>query len=157
MADVLIYSKDFAMHSDGLGQPRYWHSSAPVFGEVRVGDRLWVITSGKSIGREPEYAGFLVAVWQVQAVVKNPGDDPAYPARKFGRRVIASDVDSIEFSEPVHVDDLIRPSDGDRHVSIGRFLRMPRRLNDEMLRRFRAAAGPEMAVKWLVGRMRDER
>jgi len=151
MADVLIYSKDFVRPADGMGKPRCWHSSAPVFGDVRVGDRVWVITSGKSIGHKPDHAGFLVAVWQVQAVVNNPGDDPAYPTRKFHRRVIASDVDSIEFTEPVCVDDLIRPRDGDQRVSIGRFLRMPRRLDDEMLRQFRAAAGPELALKWLTG------
>ena len=151
MADVLIYSKDYDLWPTEPERTRYWHSSAPVFGEVRVGDRLWVITSGRSIGHEPEQAGFLVAVWHVQAVVKNPGDDPAYPPRKFSRRVIASDVDSIEFSEPVRVDDLIRPSDGDQHVSIGRFLRMPRRLNDEILRQFRVAGGPELAIKWLTG------
>lgn len=150
MADVLIYSKDFVMHADALGQPRHWHSSAPVFGELALGDRLWLVTSGKSIGQKPKQAGFLVAVWQVQSVVKNPGDDPMYPTRKFHRRVIASDVDSIEFSEPVRVDHLIRQSDGDQQVSIGRFLRMPRRLNDETLRQFRAAAGPERALKWLT-------
>ncbi len=135
----------------GLERCRHWHSSAPVFGEILPGDRLWVVTSGKSIGQEAKQAGFLVAVWQVQSVVKNPGDDPMYPTRKFHRRVVASDVDSIEFSEPVLVDHLIRQSDGDQKVSIGRFLRMPRRLNDETLRQFRAAAGPERALKWLTG------
>ena len=151
MADVLIYSKDYDLWPTEPERTRYWHSSAPVFGDVRVGDRLWVITSGKSIGHERKQEGFLVAVWQVQAVVKNAGDNPAYPPRKFTRRVIASDVDSIDFSEPVRIADLIRLSGGDQRVSIGRFLRMPRRLNDAMLRQFRAAAGPELAIKWLTG------
>ena len=80
MADVLIYSKDFVMHADALGQPRYWHSSAPVFGKLALGDRLWLVTSGQALKHEAERAGFLVAVWQVAQVQPNPGDEPDGPS-----------------------------------------------------------------------------
>lgn len=151
MTDVLVYSKDFQPTND----LHYWHSNASVFGSLIVGDRLWVVTSGKAIDRKPTSAAYLVAVWQVLEVIENPDDDPNFPARKFAHRVIGSDTDSVTFHDPVNVDNLIRPDDADQETAIGRFLRMPRRLGESQLRQLKAAAGSELAMRWLTGKRKS--
>jgi hypothetical protein len=148
MTDVLVYSKNY----EASHEPHYWHSNASVFGSLIVGDRLWVVTSGKPIACEPATAAFLVAVWSVSEVIENPDDDPKFPARKFAHRVVASDTDSVTFHDPVDVDNLIRPDEADKETSIGRFLRMPRRLDESQLRQLKAAAGSEIALRWLTGK-----
>jgi hypothetical protein len=55
----------------------------------------------------------------------------------------------------VAVDHILRPAGRDKAVSIGRFLQGPRKLSDEKVRLMRAAAGPQMAQKWLTGTMKD--
>ncbi len=44
----------------------HWHSNSAALGDLIAGDRLWVVTSGKSLNHEQEWAGFLVAVWVVE-------------------------------------------------------------------------------------------
>ena len=118
MTDVLVYAKDFEAPAAAF-PPLLWHSNATVFGNLVAGDRLWVVTSGKAINREPTSAAYLVAVWQVSEVVKNPDDDPSFPARKFAHRVVASDTDSVTFHDPVNVDNLIRPDDAEQETAAG--------------------------------------
>jgi len=76
MADVLIYWRDYRKNAEGAITA--WHSNAKLLGALLPGDRLWFVTSGKNLRQEEAaQAGFLVAVWQVQEVKQNPGDDPA--------------------------------------------------------------------------------
>ncbi len=155
MTDVLIYWRDYRQNwvRQFAGERAYyWHSNAKLLGELMPGDRLWMVTSGKCLRQEAEQAGFLVAVWHVQQVVENPGDDPAYPAADYRFRMIANDTESIHFHEPVLVDHILRPEGRDRAASIGRFLQGPRKLSDEKIRLLRAAAGPQMAQQWLTGK-----
>ena len=147
MTEVLIYNKAYSK-----AESFCWHSNASVFGTLIVGDRLWVVTSGKTIDREPTTAAFLVAVWQVSEVVDNPDDDPRFPARKFAHRVVVSETDSVTLHDPVNVDNLIRPDDADQGKSIGSFLRMPRKLDESKIRQLKAAAGSEIAMRWLTGK-----
>lgn len=109
------------------------------------------MTSGKHLKQEAEQAGFLVAVWQVQEVMENPGDDPAYPKDDYRYRIVASETESLNFEEPVLVDHILRPEGRDKAASIGRSLQGPRILKDQTVRLLRAAAGPKMALKWLTG------
>lgn len=95
-------------------------------------------------------AGYLIAVWPVAQVVKNPGDDPQYPARKYQHRVLVNETDAIQLDQPVFVDHVIRRDNYDLEIPVGRFLRGPRRLTDEKVRQLRSAAGAEMAQKWLT-------
>ena len=154
MTDILIYWRDYRknMQDDRV---HVWYSNANLIGDLLPGDRLWMVTSGKCLREEAEQAGFLVAVWQVQQVAENPGDDPAYPANEYQYRVIADEIESLNLDEPVFVDHILRPPGRDKTVSIGRFLQGPRKLSDEKLRLLRAAAGPQMAQKWLTGTMKD--
>ncbi|MCH7685160.1 MAG: hypothetical protein IH899_00510 [Planctomycetes bacterium] len=154
MTDVLIYWRDYRknMRDDRV---HGWYSNAKLIGDLLPGDRLWMVTSGKCLRQEAEQAGFLVAVWQVEQVADNPGDDPAYPANEYKYRVIADEVESLNLDEPVLVDHILRPAGRDKAVSIGRFLQGPRKLSDEKVRLMRAAAGPQMAQKWLTGTMKD--
>jgi hypothetical protein len=92
-----------------------------------------------------------VAIWKVKEVLDNPGDDPAYPRDDYRYRAVANDAESVKLDDPVIVDHLLRPEGRDRAVSIGRFLQGPRKLSDEKVRLLRAAAGPELALKWLTG------
>ena len=131
-------------------KPPCWHSNHRVIAQLLPGDRLWVVTSGKQLGRKDESAGYLVAVWPVAQVVPNPGDDPAYPSRKYQHRILVSEAEAIQLDEPVCVDHLIRGEGYDNQIPIGRFLRGPRRLTDEKVRQLRAAAGADMAKKWLT-------
>jgi hypothetical protein len=149
MTDVLVYCPEYRSSAVRPHAPR-WHSNHRVLGQLRPGDRLWVITSGRSLGFPNESAGYVVAVWPVARVVKNPGDDPEYPARKYKHRVLVSETDAIQLDEPVCVDHIIRGAGYDERIAIGRFLRGPRRLTDEKVRQLRSAAGAEMAQTWLT-------
>jgi len=149
MTDVLLYWRDYRKNTE---MPMTaWHSNAMLLGELHPGDRLWFVTSGKNLRHEAEQAGFLVAVWQVNQVVPNPGDDPAYPPDGYRFRVIGNEAESLVLDEAVLVDHILRPEGRDKAVSIGRFLQGPRKLKDQTLRQLRAAAGPKMALKWLTG------
>jgi hypothetical protein len=151
MTDVLVYWRDFRKNQ-AQGDALRWHSNARIFGELRPGDRLWLVTSGETLKHEAAQAGFLVAVWQVAQIRPNPDDDPAYPAVDYQYRITASGADSITFEQPVPVDQILRPAGRDKASSIGRFLQGPRKLTDEKVRLLRAAAGPQMAQQWLTGK-----
>jgi hypothetical protein len=155
MTDVLIYWRDYRQNwiRQFAGERAYhWHSNAKLLGELHPGNRLWFITSGKNLRQEAEQAGYLVAVWQVQEVVENPSDDPAYPKHDYRYRIVANEAESVAFDEqPVLVDYILRPDGRDKAVSIGRFLQGPRKLKDQTVRLLRVAAGPKMALKWLTG------
>jgi hypothetical protein len=75
MTDVLVYWKDYQPKT-ARGACLHWHSNHRMFGDLLPGDRLWVVTSGKSLGHEDENAGYLVALWPVAHVMQNPGDIP---------------------------------------------------------------------------------
>src|SRR5262249_14794683 len=107
MTDGLIYWRDYRQNwvrQFARERAYYWHSNAKLLSELYPGDRLWFITSGKNLRRDPEQAGFLVAVWHVQQVMENLGDDPAYPKDEYRYRIIASEPDSLAFEEPIPVD-----------------------------------------------------
>ena len=148
--DVVVYDKAYrhkAAHSEHL----CWHSNHRVFADLMPGDRLWVVTSGGALGREDKSAGYLVAMWPVARVIENPNDEPEYPARKFGHRILINQPEAICLDQPVCVDHIIRGEGYDTSVSIGRFLRGPRRLSHEKVRQIRSAAGADLAQKWLRG------
>lgn len=154
MTNVLVYWRDYKQNwiRQFAGERAWhWHSKSKVLGELQPGDRLWMVTAGGNVGSEAKQAGLLVAVWKVREVVENPGDDPAYPQDDYRYRVMADPLESVALGEPVLVDHILRPEGRDRAVSIGRFLQGPRKLSDEKVRALRAAAGPELALKWLTG------
>jgi hypothetical protein len=155
MKDVLLYWRDFKQNwiRQFAGERAwYWHSRARLLGNLEPGDHLWMVTSGKNVMNEAEQAAFLVAIWKVKQAIANPGDDPAYPVDDYAFRVIADEEGSKTFEEPIAVDHILRPLGRDKTVGIGRFLQGPRRLNDEKLRLLKAAAGPDLALKWLTGK-----
>jgi len=149
MTDVLVYWPDYPKNT-AAGDARRWHSNHCVFSDLLPGDRLWVVTSGRCLGLEDESAGYLLAMWPVAEVVKNPGDDAHYPARKYQHRVLVNETEAILLDEPVSVDHIIRRDVYDQTVPVGRFLRGPRRLTDEKVRQLRNAAGGHLAQKWLT-------
>jgi hypothetical protein len=154
IADVLIYWRDYRQNwtqQSAEDRSRYWHSNSKLLGELQPDDNLWMVTSGKNVSHEVEQAGFLVAIWKVKHVVENIGDDPAYPQADYRFRLLADEDESISFAEPVYVDHILRPHGRDKTVSIGRFLQGPRKLDEQKLRLLRAAAGPDLALKWLIG------
>src|SRR5207249_2298495 len=122
-----------------------------VLGELHAGDHLWMVTSGANVGHEATSAGFLVAIWNVDEVFLNSGEDVDYPRDRYRFRITADPGTSITFDEPILVDHVLRPEGQSRSVPIGRFLQGPRKLHDQKLRLLRAAAGPELAFKWLTG------
>ncbi len=161
MADVLIYWRDYAAtwaYPFSGDCAFFWHSSAKCVAELLPGDRMWMVTSGKGLREDAEQAclrathrqaAFLVGVWAVREVIDNPNDDLAYPTDDYRKRVVADPSASVMLADPVPVDHILRPADGDRAVSIGRFLQGPRVLSDEKKRLLRAAAGGELAAEWL--------
>ncbi len=154
MTDVLVYWRDYKRNrarEAGEQTPSHWHSNSPLLGELQPGDRLWFVTSGQNVGQDAKQAGFLVAIWKVREVIDNPGDDPDYPRDDYRYRVVADDAESVALADPVPVDHLLRPEGRDKAVSIGRFVQGPRKLSDEKARLMRAAAGPELALRWLTG------
>jgi hypothetical protein len=151
MTDVLLYWRDFNKNCSPGDRAYYWHSNAKLLGELESGDHLWLVTSGANLGHEAKQAGFLVAIWTVEHVFPNLGDDPAYSRDDYRFRITTDPGESIAFEEPVLVDHLLRPEGRDKAVSIGRFLQGPRKLNEQKLRLLRAAAGPDLALRWLTG------
>jgi hypothetical protein len=150
MTDVLVYDKDYR-YQRAKGGVLKWHSNHRVFADLTPGDRLWVVTSGKSLGLDDESAGYLVAMWPIQQIVENPGDINEFPTRKFGHRILVNQTEAISLDKPICVDHIIRGEGYDQSISVGRFLRGPRRLSDEKVRQLISAAGAEMAQKWLLG------
>lgn len=150
MPDVLVYDKDYRFQQPEGGVLK-WHSNHRVFADLLPGDRLWVVTSGKSLGQADESAGYLVAVWPVQQIVENPGDDPEFPPRKYAHRILVNQTEAILLDQPVRVDHILRGEGHDQSVSVGRFLRGPRRLSDKKARQLRSAAGADLAQQWLLG------
>ena len=75
MADVLIYWRDYAANrgtspgkASGLpddGGVLVWHSSAKCIAELRAGNRMWVVISGKALRGDAELA-CLVGVWSLR-------------------------------------------------------------------------------------------
>ena len=154
MKELLIYWRDYRQNASRQfagDSASYWHSNAKLAGNLQPGDRLWMVTSGAGIDHEAKQAGFLVAIWTVHEVVENPGGDPAYPAEEYRFRILADADEATTFADPVLVDHILRPHGRDKAVSIGRFLQGPRRLDESKLRLLRAAAGPDLALKWLTG------
>ena len=149
MTDVVVYQPDCEKNKS-KGDARRWHSNHRLFNDLLPGDRLWVVTSGKSLGLKDESAGYLVAMWPVAKVVRNPGDDPQFPARKYQHRVLVNEIEAIHLDQPVCVDHIIRRNHYDQRIPVGRFLRGPRRLTDEKVRQLRSAAGADLAQKWLT-------
>lgn len=154
MTDVLVYWRDYRRNwaDQTAGRGWRWHSKAQLLGGLQPGDHLWMVTSGANLKHEAAQAAFLVAVWMVKQVVVNPGDDPAYPSEDYRYRVIADEGQSLILDPPSPVDHILRKPGQDRAVSIGRFLQGPRKLKDETLRLMKAAAGPDLALKWLTGK-----
>lgn len=150
MTDVLVYDKKFRLEA-AQTEPLRWHSNHRVFDSLVPGDRLWIVTSGARLGKEDESAGYLVAMWPVEQVIANPGDDPKHPARRFGHRVLVNSTEALRLDQPVCVDAIIRGAGYDKSISVGRFLRGPRRLSDEKVRQLRSMAGAHMAQQWLLG------
>jgi len=154
MTDVLLYWRDYRKNwvQQFAGERAYyWHSNAQLLGDLEPGDHLWLVTSGANVGHEVKQAGFLVAIWTVEDVFPNSGEDPAYPGDLYRFRITADPGASIAFEEPVLVDHILRPQGRDKAVSIGRFLQGPRKLDEQKLRLLRAAAGPDLALQWLTG------
>lgn len=154
MTDILLYWRDYRRNRARMNTEERafeWHSNARLVGELKRGDRLWMVTSGEKIGNQAKQAGFLVGIWTVDQVIDNPDDDPEYPRDTYRFRIVADPAESVTFEEPVPVDDVLRPSERDKDVSIGRFLRGPRKLDDQKVRMLRAAGGSELAIKWLKG------
>ncbi|MBN1909336.1 MAG: hypothetical protein JW818_06330 [Pirellulales bacterium] len=149
MTNVLLYWRDY--RKNVTGDYAGWHSNSALLGRLQPGDRLWLVTSGKSLGHEAEQAGFLVAVWQVAEAIENPGDEPAYPRDQYRFRVVPDGVECITLNEPILVDHILRPAHSSKAVSIGRYLQGPRKLDESTVRRLRVAAGPDLAIKWLKG------
>ena len=155
LSDVLIYWRDYKQNwvYEGIGERAwYWHSNAKLVGDLLPGDRVWLVASGRNLRREPQQAAFVVAVWQVRAVVLNPDVDRAYPAHEYRFRIVGDETASIRLDEPVLIDHLVRPQGHDKATGIGRFLQGTRRLKSDMVRLLRAAAGPQMAGHYLTGK-----
>src|SRR5262249_14549003 len=130
--------------------PFYWHSKAKLLGDLQPGDHLWMVTSGDNLGHEPKQAGFLVAVWTVEEVFPNIGDDPAYPRDDYRYRVTADPNSSIAFEEPIWIDRVVRPKRSDPGVPIGRFLQGPRKLSRQKFRQLLQAAEDPLPPAFLA-------
>ena len=84
MTNVLVYSRD---DTPGRACPQSaphglkWHSSHRVLSGLLPADCLWVVTSGKALGRPDSSAVDLVGVWPVASVIGVPA---AVPGTYFG-------------------------------------------------------------------------
>jgi hypothetical protein len=110
MTDVLLYCRDFrsALAPEMNGrQVTCWPTNVRWLGTLQPGDRLWIVSSGANLGREERQSGFLVALWTVTEVVEIPGNDPDHPRDDFRFRIVANDLESFTFDDPVLVDDLL--------------------------------------------------
>ena len=57
MTDVLIYWRDYRKNAE---RPTWaWNTNARLLANLRPGDRLWFVTSGKNLRQSPDQAAFL--------------------------------------------------------------------------------------------------
>jgi hypothetical protein len=153
MADYLIYSTSCS-NAKAIRPGLIPYSNAKLVAKIRPEDRIWVIISGASLRRLERQAAFLVGIWEVGGVRDNPNDDPDFPKNEYRFKIEVEDHGSIIFDDPVLVDHLLRPEGRDLSIPIGRFVSVPRQLNEQLVRKLRAAAGPELALRWLTGTRR---
>ena len=149
MTDVLVYWPDFSKNAPKPEIHR-WHSNHCLFGDLLPGDRLWVVTSGKSLTLEKE----MPAIWLpsgrcrrssgIRATILSirPGNINTACCQARPRRFIWT----TQFAWTTSSGRGLRM----RRVPVGRFLRGPRRLTDEKVRQLRSAAGADIAQKWLT-------
>jgi hypothetical protein len=145
MTHLLVYWRDYRRNrsaSTGDDGVRCWHSSSGLMGNLAAGDRLWMVCSGQTIGREPRGHGHLVEVWTVTGVLANPGDAADYPRERYRHRVLARLDATAAIEEPIDVDAIVRPQQSPRDAMIGRLLQGPRRLSNAAAEQLLAAIGP---------------
>jgi hypothetical protein len=143
MSDVLVFWKDYRRNVAGRGPSttkRTWNSSAAKFRRLSAGDRLWFVTSGAQLGREPRHAAFLVEVVRVQEVLENPGDEPDYPASAFRHRIVGELDADLLLEAPLLVDSIVRKPEWPSSQGIGRFLQSPQGIEGDRLERILEAA-----------------
>ena len=159
MTELLAYQggrkhRNSCLHARGK-HGVFWHSNVAWLIALQPGDHLWIVTSGACLRHEDRHAGFLIGLWTVAEVVENPSDDTTQPRGKFRYRIVADETESITFDDPVLVDHIVRPEGREKTTPIGRFLANPKRLlNEQYVRKLRAAAGHELALRWLTGTRR---
>jgi hypothetical protein len=148
MTDVLLYWRDSSK------RPRseiVCSSKSKLMTGLQPGDYLWVVTSGASLHHEERHSGFLIGIWKVKEA--HDHEEAALQGEAGRCRVVLDDTESLDL-DPVLVDHLLRPEGRDASIPIGRFVSVPRRLSERLVRKLRAAAGPELALRWLTGTRR---
>lgn len=68
---------------------------------------------------------------------------------QYAHRILISEREVMHLDQPVCVDPIVRGAGFDKAISVGRFLRGPRRLSDEKVRQLLAVAGGNLAHRWL--------
>lgn len=151
MADLLVYWRDCRRNRESdlsTGGLRMWHSSSRLIGGLEPGDRLWLISSGQSLGAGAIHRGYLVEVWGVEQVQSNTGESPDYPRERYAHRVVARLDPELTPPAPRDVDAIIRPAHSPGEAPIGRLLQGPRRLAAESVQRL---ARGDVAMKHDIG------
>jgi hypothetical protein len=122
MADYALYWKNFV--KDQRGGPgldlRRYTSDESLFKKLKIGDRLWLYTSGAACGEAHRYLGYLVQIATVQAMRRNSGDSPDYPSSEF-RFVIECDPQRSQFLDrPLLIDAVLFPDlEENRDLPVG--------------------------------------
>lgn len=93
MTGVLIFGGEYRANrvDQFVGeQADCWRSNSKIVGKLEPGDKVWPVTSGKSLGLDSDAsASYLVGLWMVADVTNIPGDNPTYASAEFGYRMIA--------------------------------------------------------------------
>ena len=134
MADFGIYWKNFARERQQGDWPctRWFTNSARLGRHLSPEDRLWLFTSGDACAMPESKLGYLVEIFIVQEVGKNPGTNAAYPPADFKYAIQGDPARCVAVGPPLLVDRLIREDESEARLSIGTARQGPWRLKEGM-------------------------
>jgi hypothetical protein len=95
---------------------------------IEPGDRLWLVTSGQLATMDQETFGYLVEVFEVDAV-EDINDE------RFKFKIVGKVARCIAIDPPLLVDSVVRPEGADTERSIGTFRQGPWKLSAEATER----------------------
>ncbi len=136
MPDFGFYWKNFAKDSD-WPCARYFSGAERVVGKISRQDHVWLFASGDTCGMSEGNSGYLVQVFVVGSVGPNPGDNPEYRVETFPQSIDADPNRCVAVDPPLLVDEIVRGTQGDRHLHIGRVRQKPWRLSEDMVGKLR--------------------
>jgi hypothetical protein len=131
MSAYAVYWKNFAKDRAAGNWPcPRWYSNFAILRDLEAGDLLFLFASGKACQKPEQHAGYLVQLFEVESVGRNPGDNASYPADEF-EYVISASAQGAALTPRLLVDSIVRLPEHLPEMPIGQIRQQPHRLTDD--------------------------